>query len=108
MNLMADLQAVASRWAEEHGRRNPSVSLKTLGARTVRDTKLFPRIASGRPITVPVFEKVVTYLGKPESWPAEAIPEDVCNRLALLGCDVPGYALSIERTRVERKLVVRA
>lgn len=108
MNLMADLQAVAGRWAEEHGRRNPSVSLKTLGARTVRDTKLFPRIADGRPITVPVFEKVAGYLGKPENWPAETIPEDAANRLALLGVTVPGFALAVERTRVERQIVVRA
>lgn len=108
MNLMADLQAVAGRWAEEHGRRNPSVTLKTLGARTVRDVKLFPRIEAGRPITVPIFEKVAGYLGKPENWPAEVIPEDAANRLALLGVEVPGFAVVIERARIERQLVVRS
>ena len=108
MNLMADLQAVAGRWAEEHGRRNPSVTLKTLGARTVRDVKLFPRIEAGRPITVPIFEKVVTYLAKPQNWPAESIPGEAMDRLALLGADVAGCSVVIEREYVERKLVVRA
>jgi len=107
MNLMSDLHWLSKRWVEEHGRRNPAISLKTLGSRTVGDAKLFPRLACGRPIAVPTLERVIKYLADEASWPGP-IPNDVQERLALAGAPVAGVRVYVEREVVERKLVVRA
>lgn len=108
MNLMADLHWLAGRWAEAQARRGMASPLKVLGYRTVRDSKLFDRLADGKTITVLNFEKVIGYLAAPGNWPAELLEEEVAERLALLGCQGVGCRVYVEREIVERKLVVRA
>jgi hypothetical protein len=108
MHLMEDLRWVSRQWVSAHSRTNKSVSLKTLGSRAVGDAKLFPRLDAGRPITVPIYEKVICFLADSERWPAALLPDDVAERLALIGCDGVGVRVYVERETVERKLVVRA
>ena len=108
MNLMTDLHWLAGRWLEEHIARGDARKIKTLGYRTVRDSKLFDRLAAGRPISVPIYEKIITYLADVASWPGHVMPADVADRLALAGAKVDGVRVLVERDVVERKLVLRA
>lgn len=72
MDLLKKLRVVADLWVELHGRTDDGVSLKTLGARALDNSKLFDR----EQMTVATFEKVVAFLAEPKSWPAAVIPDD--------------------------------
>ena len=81
MDLLPKLRTLADVWVTAHHRTDPSVSLKTLGVRSVANAKLFDRPA----MVVPTFERVVQYLAEPANWPAAVIPCDAEALLKSLG-----------------------
>jgi hypothetical protein len=95
MRLIEHLLWLAGRWEAVTGRKR-----SRLASLMVNDGKLFIRIADDRPISIPVFEKCVAFLGTRSNWPDDRLPDDVAARIA---------ALSIEHTpNVESEPLDRA
>ena len=87
MDLMGDFHWLARRWEEEQQRVDPSISVKTLGFRVAQDSKLFARLASGKTITIPLFERTVNFLADPANWP-DGVPQDVLRKMVQWDVDL--------------------
>jgi hypothetical protein len=85
MDLLPKLRRVADVWVAAHRRTDDSISLKTLGVRSVANSKLFER----KGMSVETFSTVAIWLGQPENWPAAMVPLEACQTLCQLGVLVP-------------------
>lgn len=90
MNLLPKLRSVADLWVAAHQRTDGSVSVKTLGVRSVANSKLFDRPGMG----VSTFETVAYWLAKPANWPAGVIPPEAAAILSGWDIFVPVDALA--------------
>lgn len=93
MDLMADLGFLTGRWLEEERKYDPDRDLSTLGFRVAKSTSLFRRLDNGGALTVPLWERFVSYLADGRNWPEKRIPEDVVRKLAILGADLSAAVL---------------
>ncbi len=84
MKTMKRLRQVADLWVSAHVRTQPDVSLKTLGVRSVDNSKLFERPG----MRVDTFDRVVAWLSVPAAWPLALVPADAAVILRSLGADV--------------------
>lgn len=78
MNLLPKLRQLAEIWVEYQARTDDNISLRTLGVRAVKNAKLFDRTE----MNVGTYERVVSYLADPKSWPLAEIPADASDILA--------------------------